>query len=101
MPFHGRQELNLAQARWRIKLSVQGVYLEVVVMNSVASGWHTAVVAHLSEIVYALQGSLGATFRKPPAIRRDLVGYPVDERPLGGRIRIVADDRYLPGPLGR
>jgi hypothetical protein len=70
-------------------------------MNSVPSGRHTAVVTHLTEIVYALQGSLGATFRKPPAIRRDLVRYPVDERLLGGCIRIVADDRYLLGPLGK
>jgi hypothetical protein len=101
VPYHGPQELILAQVRWCIKLSVQGVYLEVVVMNSVASGWHTAVVTHLTEIVYALQGYLGATFRKPPAIRRDLVGYPVDERLLCGCIRIIADERYLLGPLGK
>src|SRR5215208_3454954 len=101
MPLYGRQEFILAQARWCIKLSVQGVHLEVVVMNSVASGWHTAVVTHLTEIVYALQSYLGATFRKPPAIRRYLVGHPVDERLLDGCIRIVADDRYLLGPLGK
>src|SRR5829696_1139425 len=99
VPLYGRQEFILAQARWCIKLRVQGVYLEVAVMNSVASGWHTAVVTHLTEIVYALQGSLGATFRKSSAIRRYLVGHPVDERILSGRIRIVADDRYLLGPL--
>src|SRR5215204_2574849 len=84
MPLYGRQEFILAQARWCIKLSVQGVYLEVVVMNAVASGWHAAVVTHLTEIVYALQGSFGATFRKPSAIRGDLVGHPVDERLLVG-----------------
>src|SRR5215208_811269 len=101
VPLYGGQEFIFAQARWCIKLSVQGVYLEVVVMNSVASGWHAAVVTHLTEIVYALQGSLGATFRKPSAIRRDLVGHPVDERLLCGCIRIIADERYLFGPLGR
>src|SRR5215203_5130171 len=101
VPLYGRQKLILAQARWCIKLSIQGVYLEVVGMNSVASGWHTAVVTHLTEIVYALQSSFGATFRKPSAIRRYLVGHPVYERLLGRCIRIIADDRYLLGPLGK
>src|SRR5215208_7173025 len=101
MPLYGLQELILAQARWCIKLSVQGVHPKVVVMNSVALGRHATVVTHLTEIVYALQSSLSATFRKPSAIRRDLVGHPVDERLLGGCIRIIADDRYLLGSLGK
>jgi hypothetical protein len=73
----------------------------VVVVNTVASGWHTSVVASPTEIVFALKGSFGAAFWKPPPIRRDLVYHPVNERLVGGCIRIVADDRYFLGPLGK
>src|SRR5829696_7084305 len=73
----------------------------MVVVNTVASGRHTAAVAPPTEIVYPLQGAFGAAFWKPLPIRRDLVDYPVDKRLLCGSIRIVADDRYLPGPLGK
>jgi len=73
----------------------------MVVMNTVASGWHTTAVAPPTEIVYALQGSFGAAFWKPCTIRRDLVDHPVDEGLVCGRIRIVADDRYLLSTLGR
>src|SRR5215203_6111830 len=70
-------------------------------MNTMAPGWHTATVAPPTEIILALQGSFGAAFWKPLPIRRDLVDHPVDKGLLCGRIWIVADDRYLLGPLGK
>src|SRR3712207_1392614 len=70
-------------------------------MDTVALGWHTSVVARPTKVVFSLKGSFGAAFWKPPPIRRDFVYHPVDERLVCRCIRIVADDRYLLGPLGK
>ncbi len=101
VPFHGFEELTLGQAGGHIELGIEGVDLEVVVVDAVAFGGHGATVAPIAEIVLSFECSLRVALRKLAPIRGYLVHHPVDEGLGGGRVGVVADERDLPGSFGQ
>src|ERR687886_2272434 len=73
----------------------------MVVVYATSYRRHRSAVAHPTGIVCTFNRSLCAAFGKTSQIRRNLIDHPVDERCRPRRVRVIADERELPGSFGR